>query len=67
MFMYPVLISDNPDSGADVPSLPGQRRWGVIDSKAFLVQIQKGLQSVFILGAPTKDEKVGRLLSNVQV
>ncbi|OJA16111.1 hypothetical protein AZE42_10419 [Rhizopogon vesiculosus] len=58
MFMYPILISDDPDSNVDVPSLPGQRRWGVNTLEDFLSPIiQKGLKSVFILGTPTKVEK----------
>ncbi|KAF9012464.1 hypothetical protein BDQ17DRAFT_1343949 [Cyathus striatus] len=36
MLMYPIFITDDPDASVDIPSLPGQRRWGVKKLEGFL-------------------------------
>jgi len=60
--MYRITSSDYPESDSVVPSLPGQRRWGVNRLEGFLGPIiKKGLKSVFILGAPINCEKVSYL------
>ncbi|KAF8637993.1 hypothetical protein AX16_010625 [Volvariella volvacea WC 439] len=61
MLMYPIFITDDPDASVEVPSLPGQRRWGVNKLEAFLGPlVQKGLQSVILFGVPLKCVKDGR-------
>lgn len=63
-FMYPIFITDIVDSAQDIPSMPGQKRWGVNKLEGFLAPlIQKGLRSVILFGIPEtkgKDE-VGTL------
>ncbi|KAK2464980.1 hypothetical protein APHAL10511_003056 [Amanita phalloides] len=55
MFMYPIFITDDPDASVPIPSLPGQRRWGVNQLQTFLTPlIEKGLQSVILFGVPLK-------------
>jgi len=56
--MYPIFITDDPDASLAIPSLPGQRRWGVNQLEGFLGPlVQKGLRSVILFGVPLKCEK----------
>ncbi|KAH7888467.1 hypothetical protein F5I97DRAFT_701487 [Phlebopus sp. FC_14] len=58
MLMYPVFVTDEPDASVVIPSLPGQRRWGVNQLEGFLGPlVQKGLASVILFGVPVKTEK----------
>ncbi|KIM92107.1 hypothetical protein PILCRDRAFT_810126 [Piloderma croceum F 1598] len=58
MFMYPIFITDDPDASVEIPSLPGQRRWGVNKLEGFLGPlVQKGLKSVILFGVPLTCEK----------
>jgi len=53
MFMYPIFITDDPEASVPIPSLPGQRRWGVNKLQEFLQPlVEKGLQSVILFGVP---------------
>ena len=59
MFMYPIFITDDPDASVDIPSLPGQRRWGVNRLDEFLGPlVKKGLASVILFGVPLDCVKV---------
>ena len=59
MFMYPIFITDDPDASVVIPTLPGQRRWGVNQLEGFLGPlVQKGLRSVILFGVPLKCHKV---------
>lgn len=59
MLMYPIFITDDPTASVDIPTLPGQRRWGVDRLEEFLGPlVQKGLSSVLLFGVPLKAEKV---------
>jgi len=59
MFMYPIFITDDPTASVDIPTLPGQRRWGVDRLEEFLTPlVNKGLTSVILFGVPMKAEKV---------
>jgi porphobilinogen synthase len=59
MLMYPIFISDIENASELIPTLPGQRRWGVNKLQEFLEPlVQKGLQSVILFGVPTKCVKV---------
>lgn len=61
MFMYPIFITDDPDASVVIPSLPGQRRWGVNQLETFLGPlVKKGLKSVILFGVPLTCEKDGR-------
>jgi porphobilinogen synthase len=61
MFMYPIFITDDPNASVEIPSLPGQRRWGVNKLEVFLGPlVQKGLKSVILFGVPLTCEKVMR-------
>jgi porphobilinogen synthase len=61
MFMYPIFVTDDPTSCVDIPSLPGQCRWGVDRLESFIGPlVQKGLRSVIIFGVPLKCEKDAR-------
>jgi porphobilinogen synthase len=58
MFMYPIFITDDPAASVEIPSLPGQRRWGVDRLEGFLAPlVQKGLKSVILFGVPLQCEK----------
>jgi len=58
MFMYPIFITDDPDASVVIPTLPGQRRWGVNQLEGFLGPlVQKGLCSVILFGVPLKCQK----------
>lgn len=57
--MYPLFIVDEPDAAIDLPSMPGQKRWGVKRLQEFLEPlVQKGLSSVILFGVPEKKPKV---------
>jgi porphobilinogen synthase len=59
MFMYPIFITDDDDASVEVPTLPGQRRWGVNKLEGFIGPlIEKGLESVILFGVPLKCAKV---------
>lgn len=59
MFMYPIFITDDPNASVEIPSLPGQRRWGVDRLEEFLGPlVNKGLKSVILFGVPVKSPKV---------
>lgn len=59
MLMYPIFITDDPDAYVDIPSLPGQARWGVNKLEEFLGPlVKKGLRSVILFGVPMRCEKV---------
>jgi len=58
MFMYPIFITDDDDASVEVPTLPGQRRWGVNKLEGFIGPlIEKGLESVILFGVPLKCAK----------
>lgn len=53
MLMYPLFISDDPNTSSPISSLPGQRRWGINRLKSFLDPLlAKGLKSVILFGVP---------------
>ena len=59
MFMYPIFITDDPNASVEIPSLPGQRRWGIDRLEEFLLPlVKKGLESVILFGVPVKSPKV---------
>lgn len=59
MLMYPIFITDEPDARVEIPTLPGQCRWGVNRLKEFLGPlVKKGLQSVILFGVPLHCAKV---------
>lgn len=59
MLMYPIFISDDPNANQVIPSLPGQRRWGVNNLEQFIGPlVQKGLQSLILFGVPLNCIKV---------
>lgn len=53
MFMYPIFITDIPTAATELPSMPGQKRWGVERLEGFLAPlVAKGLRSVILFGIP---------------
>ncbi|PWN22296.1 putative porphobilinogen synthase [Microstroma glucosiphilum] len=53
MFMYPLFITDIEDAAMDLPSMPGQKRWGVNKLEGFIRPlVEKGLKSVILFGIP---------------
>lgn len=59
MFIYPIFVTDDPEASVEIPSLPGQRRWGVNRLEAFLKPlVEKGLESVILFGVPMHCNKV---------
>lgn len=59
MLIYPIFISDDPDTEEVIPTLPGQKRWGINKLEGFLGPlIKKGLKSVILFGVPMQMEKV---------
>jgi len=61
MFMYPIFITDDPNASVDIPTLPGQRRWGVNKLEEFIGPlVKKGLESVILFGVPLDCVKDGR-------
>ncbi|THH29956.1 hypothetical protein EUX98_g4245 [Antrodiella citrinella] len=60
MLMYPIFITDDPDAYVDIPTLPGQARWGVNRLEGFIGPlVKKGLKSVILFGVPLNCEKDG--------
>ncbi|KAJ8077300.1 Aminolevulinate dehydratase [Marasmius tenuissimus] len=58
MFMYPIFITDDPSASVEIPTLPGQRRWGVNKLEEFLGPlVKKGLQSIILFGVPLNCDK----------
>ncbi|EIW82869.1 tetrapyrrole biosynthesis porphobilinogen synthase [Coniophora puteana RWD-64-598 SS2] len=58
MLMYPIFITDDDDARVEVPTLPGQCRWGVNRLEGFLGPlVKKGLASVILFGVPMKCQK----------
>ncbi|CAO1627273.1 unnamed protein product [Sympodiomycopsis kandeliae] len=63
MFMYPLFITDIEDAATDLPSMPGQKRWGVKELEGLIGPlVKKGLRSVILFGIPEvkkgeKDDK----------
>ncbi|CAB4395865.1 tetrapyrrole biosynthesis, porphobilinogen synthase [Rhizophagus irregularis] len=52
--MYPIFITDKPDSESEISSLPGQKRLGINKIEGFLKPlVEKGLSSVLLFGVPT--------------
>ena len=63
MFMYPIFITDDADASSEIPTLPGQRRWGVNKLEGFIGPlVKKGLESVILFGVPLTCVKVKILL-----
>jgi len=61
IFMYPIFITDDPNASVEIPTLPGQRRWGVNKLEEFIGPlIKKGLESVILFGVPFNCVKDGR-------
>ncbi|KAK7692955.1 Aminolevulinate dehydratase [Cerrena zonata] len=61
MLMYPIFITDDPDAHVDIPSLPGQSRWGINKLEGFLAPlVKKGLKSVILFGVPLTCPKDGK-------
>jgi porphobilinogen synthase len=61
MLMYPIFVTDDPTSCVDIPSLPGQCRWGIDRLESFIGPlVQKGLRSVILFGVPFECEKDAR-------
>ena len=59
MFMYPIFITDDPTACVEIPSLPGQCRWGINRLEEFLGPlVKKGLRSVILFGVPLTCQKV---------
>lgn len=53
MLIWPLFVSDNPDEEETIPSLPGQKRWGINKIVPLLQPlIAKGLKSVILFGVP---------------
>jgi len=53
MLMYPIFITDDPESSVIIQSFPGQRRWGVDRLEEFIGPlVKKGLKSVILFGVP---------------
>jgi delta-aminolevulinic acid dehydratase/porphobilinogen synthase len=54
-----VFITDDVDAAKELPSMPGQKRWGVNKLESFLGPlVEKGLRSVILFGVPEKKPKV---------
>ncbi|KAI0685198.1 tetrapyrrole biosynthesis porphobilinogen synthase [Cytidiella melzeri] len=61
MFMYPIFITDEAQARVEIPSLPGQCRWGVDRLEEFIGPlVKKGLKSVILFGVPLDCEKDGK-------
>jgi porphobilinogen synthase len=59
MFIYPIFITDDPNASVEIPTLPGQRRWGVNNLEEFIGPlVKKGLESVILFGVPFNCVKV---------
>ncbi|GHJ87787.1 hypothetical protein NliqN6_4189 [Naganishia liquefaciens] len=58
MLMYPIFITDDPEAEVEIPTLPGQKRWGINRLEGFLRPlVDKGLKSVILFGVPLELEK----------
>lgn len=51
--MYPIFITDDPDARVEIPSLPGQCRWGVNRLDEFLVR-WRGCRVLFVRRATVR-------------
>ncbi|PPQ66302.1 hypothetical protein CVT24_007299, partial [Panaeolus cyanescens] len=61
MFMYPIFITDDAQASVEIPTLPGQRRWGVDRLEEFIGPlVAKGLESVILFGVPLNCAKDAR-------
>ncbi|TFY75451.1 hypothetical protein EWM64_g8559, partial [Hericium alpestre] len=61
MFMYPIFITDDPKAHVEIPSLPGQARWGVDRLEEFIGPlVKKGLRSIILFGVPLNCAKDDR-------
>ncbi|XP_065835087.1 delta-aminolevulinic acid dehydratase-like [Oscarella lobularis] len=59
--IYPIFVTDDPDSVEEIGSLPDQSRYGVNRLEEFVGPlVSKGLKSVLIFGVPSKIEKDDR-------
>lgn len=57
MLVYPVFVTDNADEETPIPSLPGQKRWGVNKLIPFLsTLVARGLKSVIVFGVPLAED-----------
>ena len=51
--MYPIFLTDDPTAETEIPSLPGQKRWGIDRLEGFVAPlVAKGLRSVILFGVP---------------
>ncbi|KAI8449330.1 delta-aminolevulinic acid dehydratase [Phakopsora pachyrhizi] len=58
MLMYPIFITDQPDSIEPIDSLPSQNRLGISRLEEFLKPlVEKGLCSVMLFGVPLEAKK----------
>uniref|UniRef100_A0A8D2MSA4 porphobilinogen synthase n=1 Tax=Zonotrichia albicollis TaxID=44394 RepID=A0A8D2MSA4_ZONAL len=56
--IYPIFVTDSPDAVEQIPSLPGQARYGVNKLEAMLRPlVEDGLKCVLIFGVPSKVHK----------
>lgn len=56
--MYPIFVHDHPDVVTSIPTLPGQKRWGLNLLEEFVGSlVAKGLRSVILFGVPENLEK----------
>lgn len=56
MFIYPLFITDDPDTEEIIPSLPNQKRWGVNKLIPYVkTLVEKGLRAVILFGVPLKE------------
>ncbi|KAI0053975.1 tetrapyrrole biosynthesis porphobilinogen synthase [Auriscalpium vulgare] len=61
MLMYPIFITDDASARVEIPTLPGQCRWGVDRLEEFIGPlVKKGLKSVILFGVPMNCAKDGR-------
>ncbi|KAK3602548.1 hypothetical protein CHS0354_003800 [Potamilus streckersoni] len=60
-FIYPLFIVDDEDALQEIPSMPGQFRYGINKLKAAIKPlVEKGLKCVLIFGVPSKIPKDNR-------
>uniref|UniRef100_A0A8C3KJE6 Delta-aminolevulinic acid dehydratase n=3 Tax=Neoaves TaxID=3078114 RepID=A0A8C3KJE6_9CHAR len=56
--IYPIFVTDSPDAVEQIPSLPGQARYGVNKLEGMLRPlVEDGLKCVLIFGVPSKVHK----------
>ncbi|KAL2919329.1 Aminolevulinate dehydratase [Polyrhizophydium stewartii] len=59
--VFPIFVHDKPDVKEEIPTLPGQFRYGINTLKAtFEPLVRKGLKTVLVFGVPVTAEKDGR-------